>query len=57
MPFGGVGKSGMGRYHGQFSFESFSNKRAYMYKSNLIDIPLRYPPYGKKVGLLKKFIR
>jgi aldehyde dehydrogenase (NAD+) len=45
LPFGGIGPSGMGRYHGQKSFETFSNMRSVMEKSNLIDIPVRYPPY------------
>jgi len=45
LPFGGVGPSGMGKYHGQKSFETFSNMKSVMEKSNLIDIPVRYPPY------------
>lgn len=47
LPFGGVGRSGSGRYHGKKSFETFSNMRAVMVKSNLIDLFLRYPPYNK----------
>jgi aldehyde dehydrogenase (NAD+) len=47
LPFGGVGNSGMGRYHGKKSFETFSNMRAVMVKSNLVDFFLRYPPYNK----------
>ena len=47
LPFGGVGTSGMGRYHGKKSFETFSNLRAVMVKSNLIDFFVRYPPYTK----------
>ena len=47
LPFGGVGCSGMGRYHGKKSFETFSNMRSLMVKSNLIDFFLRYPPYNK----------
>ncbi len=45
LPFGGVGPSGMGRYHGRKSFETFSNMKSVMVKSNLIDLPVRYPPY------------
>ncbi len=48
LPFGGVGPSGMGRYHGKKSFETFSNMRAVMVKSNLIDFFVRYPPLRKK---------
>jgi aldehyde dehydrogenase (NAD+) len=47
LPYGGVGMSGMGRYHGRKSFETFSNMRSVLVKSNLIDIPIRYPPYNK----------
>ncbi len=47
LPYGGVGSSGMGRYHGRRSFETFSNMRSVLVKSNLIDIFLRYPPYSK----------
>ncbi|MEI6049742.1 MAG: aldehyde dehydrogenase [Bacteroidota bacterium] len=52
LPFGGIGSSGMGRYHGRKSFETFSNMRLVLVKSNLLDIRLRYPPYSK----LKTFI-
>jgi aldehyde dehydrogenase (NAD+) len=47
LPYGGVGNSGMGRYHGKKSFETFSNMRSVLVKSNLLDIPIRYPPYNK----------
>ena len=47
LPYGGVGNSGMGRYHGKSSFNTFSNKRSVLVKSNLLDIFLRYPPYTK----------
>lgn len=57
MPFGGVGNSGMGRYHGKFSFDVFSHQRAIMKKSLFADIPLRYPPYGDKWKLIKMVMR
>ena len=47
LPYGGVGTSGNGRYHGKSSFETFSNLRSVLVKSNLLDIWLRYPPYSK----------
>lgn len=47
LPYGGVDSSGMGRYHGKKSFETFSNMRSVIVKSNLLDISLRYPPYNK----------
>jgi aldehyde dehydrogenase (NAD+) len=57
LPFGGVGKSGMGRYHGKYSFQTFSYKRSFLDKSTWIDIPLRYPPYDRKMWLIKALIR
>ncbi len=57
LPFGGVGKSGMGRYHGKYSFQTFSYKRSFLDKATWIDIPVRYPPYAKKMKLLKTLIR
>jgi aldehyde dehydrogenase (NAD+) len=47
LPYGGVGRSGMGRYHGKSSFDTFSNLRSVLVKSNLFDIPVRYPPYSR----------
>jgi len=57
LPFGGIGLSGIGRYHGKFSFETFSYKRSFLDKANWIDIPLRYPPYKGKQRLIKTFIK
>lgn len=57
LPFGGVGRSGMGRYHGRFSFETFGYRRSVMHKSNLIDLPFRYPPYRNKLSFMRYFIR
>jgi acyl-CoA reductase-like NAD-dependent aldehyde dehydrogenase len=45
LPYGGTGHSGLGRYHGRKSFETFSNMRSLYIKSNLLDIFFRYPPY------------
>ena len=45
MPFGGVGNSGMGRYHSRESFEAFSHRRAVITSSTRIDLPFRYMPY------------
>jgi len=56
LPFGGVGDSGMGQYHGKKGFESFSHLKSVMVKSQFIDMPFRYPPYIKlSKGLLKLF--
>lgn len=45
LPFGGVGMSGMGRYHGKASFNAFSNPRTVVIKSPWLELPLRYPPH------------
>ncbi|KAK8716361.1 hypothetical protein V6N13_043673 [Hibiscus sabdariffa] len=45
LPFGGVGESGMGSYHGKFSFDAFSHKKAVLYRSFAGESPTRYPPY------------
>jgi aldehyde dehydrogenase (NAD+) len=55
LPFGGVGESGMGNYHGKAGFDTFSHTKSILKKSTLLDIPLRYPPYKKMwLNLLKK---
>jgi len=55
LPFGGIGGSGIGNYHGKFSFDTFSHKKSVMKKSFRLDIPLRYPPYSQAaLRLLKK---
>jgi len=54
LPFGGVGESGMGRYHGKASFDTFSHFRSVVKNTLKIDIPLRYLPYGRlKLALVK----
>lgn len=57
MPFGGVGESGMGAYHGENSFRTFSHSKSILKKSNLLDIPLRYPPYEGHLRILKKVMK
>lgn len=58
MPFGGVGNSGMGRYHGKFTFDTFSHYKSVLKSHNKIDIPLRYPPYeDKKLEWVKKIMK
>lgn len=57
LPFGGVGASGMGRYHGEFGVRTFSHEKAVMTRSFKLDISLRYPPYSKqKLNWLKKLM-
>ncbi|HEY9621856.1 MAG TPA: aldehyde dehydrogenase [Crinalium sp.] len=56
LPFGGVGDSGIGQYHGKASFDTFSHYKSVLYKPFWLDIKLRYAPYKGKLGLLKKII-
>ena len=53
LPFGGVGQSGMGKFHGEEGFQNFSNKKSITFKSFLFDLDLRYPPYKKVMKVLK----
>lgn len=55
LPFGGVGNSGMGNYHGQRSFEAFSHTKAVLSTPTWIDIPLKYPPF-KYFKWIKKIL-
>lgn len=54
LPFGGVGPSGMGTYHGLAGFETFSHKKSVLKRPFWLDLRLRYPPYKIKVDFLKK---
>jgi aldehyde dehydrogenase (NAD+) len=53
LPFGGVGASGMGQGHGEAGFRSFSHQRSVVSRPFWLDMPLRYPPYGDKLKLMK----
>jgi len=53
LPFGGVGSSGMGAYHGKHSFDTFSHKKSITRKGTWLDIPFRYAPYEGKINLFK----
>ena len=55
IPFGGVGNSGMGRYHDKDSFDAFSHTRSIVSTGNWIDLPFRYMPY-KMFSLVKKIL-
>lgn len=57
LPFGGVGHSGIGAYHGSLSFDTFSHKKSILKKSNFLDIPMRYAPYKDKLPTLKKLLK
>lgn len=58
LPFGGVGASGIGAYHGKFSFELFSHMKGYIKRSTWLDLPIAYPPYSKKKeSLVRKLLK
>ncbi|NOR79361.1 MAG: aldehyde dehydrogenase family protein [Methyloprofundus sp.] len=57
LPFGGIGESGMGAYHGFDGFECFSHKKGVLKTASWIDNPLTYAPYGNKINLLRKFLK
>lgn len=56
LPFGGVGHSGIGAYHGQLSFDIFSHHKAVVKKANWLDLPMRYAPYKDKLTSLKRLL-
>lgn len=56
-PFGGIGRSGMGSYHGRYTFQAFSHQRIVYQKSSALEVKLRYPPYGERLAWLKKLLR
>jgi len=57
LPFGGIGPSGMGAYHGKSTYDTFSHKKSIVKSATWIDMPLRYPPYTEKTGkMLRLFM-
>jgi aldehyde dehydrogenase (NAD+) len=57
LPFGGVGHSGIGAYHGKFSFAIFSHRKAVVKKGNWLDLPTRYAPYNGKLETIKRLLK
>ena len=57
LPFGGVGHSGIGAYHGKLSFDLFSHKKSIVKRGNWLDLPMRYAPYGNKLKWIKKLLK
>ncbi|HSQ77339.1 MAG TPA: aldehyde dehydrogenase [Nitrospirota bacterium] len=55
LPFGGVGESGTGKYHGKASFDTFSHDRSIVKSGFLFDVALRYPPYKDHLKWLRRF--
>jgi aldehyde dehydrogenase (NAD+) len=57
LPFGGIRNSGIGRYHGKYSFDAFTHTKAVLKTPNWIDPSLKYPPYEGKLKWLKKIMK
>lgn len=57
LPFGGVGHSGIGAYHGKLSFDTFTHRKAVVKKANWLDIPIRYAPYKGKLNSIKNLLK
>ena len=57
LPFGGVGHSGIGAYHGNLSFDTFSHQKSIVKKANWLDLPLRYAPYQDKLATIRKILK
>ena len=58
LPFGGVGASGMGQYHGKYSFDTFTHEKSVFYKPADWNLPVCYPPFTKgKMNLVKFFLK
>ena len=56
LPFGGTGASGMGGYHGKWSFDTFTRVKSVVEKPLWADVPLRYAPFGRKYSTFRKFL-
>jgi aldehyde dehydrogenase (NAD+) len=56
LPFGGRGASGLGNYHGRFSFNTFSHKKSVIKTPTWFDPSIKYPPYKGKLSIFKKLI-
>ena len=57
LPFGGIGASGMGNYHGKTSFDTFTHTKAIVKKNTKLDINLVFPTYKNKINLIKKIMK
>ena len=57
LPFGGIGNSGVGAYHGKYSFDLMSHTKPVVKRSFWLDLPQRYAPYPKSISLLKNILK
>lgn len=56
LPFGGVGMSGMGNYHGKFSFDTFTHAKGVLRKTTALDVPIRYAPYSDRARAIMRWL-
>ena len=57
LPFGGVGPSGVGAYHGKYSFDVFTHKKGVINRKTFMELPIRFAPFNDKIKLLRKFMK
>lgn len=57
IPFGGVGTSGTGQYHGKASFDTFSHKKSIIKRGTFFELPIRFAPYNNKLSTIKKLMK
>lgn len=57
LPFGGVGNSGVGKYHGKESFETFTHNKSVMKRGTFIEFNIRFAPYKNKLNLVKRIMK
>lgn len=57
LPFGGVGQSGMGRYHGRAGFDELTQVKSVMKTATWLDVPVKYPPFGNRLKLAKMVMK
>jgi len=57
LPFGGVGTSGTGQYHGKASFDTFSHKKSIIKRGTFFELPIRFAPYNNKLSTIKKLMK
>lgn len=54
LPFGGVGASGIGRYHGKYTFDTFTHEKPYIFKTTKLETGILFPPYKGKLNMIKQ---
>lgn len=57
IPFGGVGPSGVGAYHGKYSFDTFTHKKGVVNRKTFMELPIRFAPFNDKIKLLRKLMK